>query len=273
MGPPYIKKDRLYAFFDGYTRATQDSARRQNEYNANEQSISLLNKISGLWPREEPATLGEEAPTKRVASGFSKASNITDDEIEQHVLAYFTQGVEAAEGSSKLHTSEFASDIQFMHEDERAYGFFLFWLDQPANEWLDAFLFEVADKWGDVRNAKERNAKLSQAAKMLETPSFRDLDDLYDLMKSGVLDGEDEMHLNALMEELEVKRSALSYATYEIRDFISSKQVPELISTDLVQVTNDFFYNGYLMKRVSENKKNIGSVRYALRELGLGDES
>ena len=273
MGPPYVRKDRLYAFFDGYTKAIQDSARRRDDYNANEQSINFLNKLSGLWSRERPSSLDEETPKKPVATGFSQASNITDDEIEEHVVACFTKGIEAAEGLSKSRPSEFGSDIQFMHDDQRAYDFFLFWLEQPANEWLDAFLFEVADQWDDVRNAREKNAKLLQAARTLETLEPAAVDGLYDLIKGGVLEHEDQMELTALMEELRASILGLRYATDDIRDFIKGKRVPELISTNEVQITDEFFNNGYLMRRISENKKNIGSVRYALRELGLGEKS
>lgn len=273
MGPPYVRKDRLYAFFDGYERAIQESTTRRDDFNANEQSISFLNKISGLWSREEPFPLEEETPKKPATAGFSEASNITDDEIEEHVVACFTKGIEAAEGLSKLRPSEFGSDIQFMHDDERAYDFFLFWLEQPANEWLDAFLFEVADQWGDVRNAREKNAKLLQAARTLETLNPAAVDGLYDLIKGGVLEHDDQIELTSLMEELRASILGLRYATDDIRDFIRSKRVPELISTDEVETTDDFFNNGYLMRRISENKKNIGSVKYALRELGLGDES
>lgn len=37
-------------------------------------------------------------------------------------------------------------------------------------------------------------------------------------------------------------------------------------------MTEEFFNNGFLMRRVKENKNNIGSVRYALKELELGSD-
>ena len=53
---------------------------------------------------------------------------------------------------------------------------------------------------------------------------------------------------------------------------VDSLRTPDLIRTEEVQMTEEFFNNGFLMRRVKENKKNIGSVRYALRELDLGSD-
>ena len=47
-----------------------------------------------------------------------------------------------------------------MYDDPVAYNFFLFWLDQPQNEWLDAFFFEIADRWKELATAKKTNDDL-----------------------------------------------------------------------------------------------------------------
>jgi len=272
MGPPYVRKDRLYAFFDGYMKAIQDSARRRDDYNANEQSISFLNKISGLWSQETPRSLEEEIPKAPVATRFSQASNITDDEIEEHVAACFTKGIEAAEGLSKSRPLEFGSDIQFMHDDERAYGFFLFWLDQPANEWLDAFLFEAADQWQDVIHAQEKNQAISESLAGLQSSSRFSTDNLWGLIKSGALTDKNQERLLELIHDLNDHEKIIQNLKNEINEFANSLRAPELFSTGHAQMTSEFFNNGYLMKRVKENKKNIGRVRHALRELELGDD-
>jgi len=272
MGPPYVRKDRLYAFFDGYMKAIQDSAGRRDDYNANEQSISFINKISGLWSQETPRSLEEETPKAPVATGFSQASNITDDEIEEHVAACFTKGIEAAEGLSKSRPLEFGSDIQFMHDDERAYDFFLFWLDQPANEWLDAFLFEAADQWQDVIHAQEKNQAISESLAGLQSSSRFSTDNLWGLIKSGALTDKNQERLLELIHDLNDHEKIIQNLKNEINEFANSLRSPELFSTGHVQMTSEFFNNGYLMKRVKENKKNIGRVRHALRELELGDD-
>ena len=37
-------------------------------------------------------------------------------------------------------------------------------------------------------------------------------------------------------------------------------------------MTKGFFENKFMLKRVKENRKNIGAVRHALKDLELGEE-
>ena len=52
---------------------------------------------------------------------------------------------------------------------------------------------------------------------------------------------------------------------------IEDKKMPELFHTEDVEMTDRFFENKFMMRRVKENRKNIGKVRHALKDLGLED--
>ena len=58
--------------------------------------------------------------------------------------------------------------------------------------------------------------------------------------------------------------------TAQIRSIIESIKLPNLPKTDEAKITNQFYENDFLMRRVEENKEDIRTARYALKDLELG---
>ena len=273
MGPPYLDKNRLYDFFVEYKKeATRETGRFPTDFSTRVKPVSMINKISGLWTSKLSDDVTGLQPNKTRPKQDPRLPRITNHQIESHVVAFFTRGVLAKEELGLLRTPELVSDLQFMQDDAKAYDFFLFWLDQSNNEWLDAFLFEVADQWQDVMRAQEKNQALSEAALGLRSSSRFSTDNLWGLIKSGTLGDHDQNRLMELIADLNYQENIIRDIKGEIYTLVDGMRTPDLIRTEEVQMTEEFFSNGFLMRRVKENRKNIGSVRYALRELELGND-
>ena len=56
----------------------------------------------------------------------------------------------------------------------------------------------------------------------------------------------------------------------KMRSMIESIELPSLPKTDEAKIPDQFYKNGFLMRRVQENKKDIGNARYALKDSELG---
>ena len=273
MGPPYLDKNRLYDFFDDYKKeVAKGTGQFPSDFSPRTKPASIISRISGLWTSK----LSDDAVGLRPNKVFSKQDpslpRITNNQIESHVVAFFTRGIVAEAELGLLQVPELASDLQFMQDDAKAYNFFLFWLDQSNNEWLDAFLFEAADQWQDVIRAQEKNQALSEAMLGLRSSSRFSTDNLWSLIKSGTLGDHDQNRLMVLIADLNYQENIIRNIQGEIYTLVDGMRTPDLIRTEEVQMTEEFFSNGFLMRRVKENRKNIGSVRYALRELELGND-
>jgi hypothetical protein len=232
----------------------------------------MISKLSGLWTNKLSDDVVGLRPDKMPSKQDPSLPRITNHQIESHVVAFFTRGVVAEAELGLLKTPELASDLQFMQDDAKAYDFFLFWLDQSNNEWLDAFLFEAADQWQDVMRAQEKNQAISKAVLGLRSSSRFSTDNLWGLIKSGSLGDHDQNKLMELISDLNHQENIIRDIEDNIYTLVDSLRTPDLIRTEEVQMTEEFFNNGFLMRRVKENKKNIGSVRYALKELELGSD-
>lgn len=273
MGPPYLDKNRLYDFFDEYKKeVTRDTGQFPSDFSTRVKPVNMISRISGLWTSKPSDDATGLRPNKMRPKQDPSLPRITNHQIESHVVAFFTRGVVAEAEVGLLKAPELASDLQFMQDDAKAYDFFLFWLDQSNNEWLDAFLFEVADQWQDVMRAQEKNQALSEAVLGLRSSSRFSTDNLWGLLKSGSLGDHDQNKLMELISDLNHQENIIRDIEDNIYTLVDSLRTPDLIRTEEVQMTEEFFNNGFLMRRVKENKKNIGSVRYALRELELGGD-
>ena len=159
----------------------------------------------------------------------------------------------------------------------------MFWLDQPQNEWLDAFLFELAGKWQEVKKAQEKDQssvefRSSLSMALQETVSFRS-SRLNSIIGKELFDGKERQYVAKLLAEIDDKQLEVAAILAEIRELIEVKRDlleaehdPYLISLNGSQLSPHFEANGFLVRRVKENKKNIGKVRYALKELDLGKD-
>ena len=273
MGPPYLDKNRLYDFFDEYEKeVTRDTGQFPSDFSTRVKPVNMISRISGLWMSKPSDDATGLRPDKMRPKQDPSLPRIMNHQIESHVVAFFTRGVVAEAELGLLKAPELASDLQFMQDDAKAYDFFLFWLDQSNNEWLDAFLFEAADQWQDVMRAQEKNQALSEAVLGLRFSSRFSTDNLWGLLKSGSLGDHDQNKLMELISDLNHQKNIIRDIEDNIYTLVDSLRTPDLIRTAEVQMTEEFFNNGFLMRRVKENKKNIGSVRYALRELELGSD-
>lgn len=259
MGLPWVDKDRLYSFFESYERAVIGGTRLPKSF-AEIDVQSAVQKATGMWSDAK-----QPVEKKQFFDG-----EITDDDILDHITACFTNGVRSTKNLSRLRVPEIASDLPYMHEDELTYTFFGFWLELQTNEWLDAFLFEVAASWQKIIQSKDNNEMLLNASfnlSVLDRPSS--LDRMQRMLDKDFLDEEESKELGEKIEAYKETANRLNELSIDMRGMIESKKTPELFHTEEVEMTNEFFGNQFMMRRVKENRKNIGRVRHALKDLGL----
>ena len=259
MGLPWVDKERLYSFFDSYESAVVGGIRRPKSF-AETGAPPATQRATGIWSDAKQAV-----EKKRFFDG-----EIPDDDILDHITTCFTNGVRSTKNLSRLRAPEIASDLPYLHEDELTYAFFGFWLELPVNEWLDAFLFEVAASWQKIIQSKDNNEMLLNASfnlSVLDRPSS--LDRLQRVLDRDFLDEEESKELGEKIEAYKETANRLNELSIGMRGMIESKKTPELFHTDEVEMTSEFFENQFLMRRVKENRKNIGRVRHALKDLGL----
>ena len=91
-----------------------------------------------------------------------------------------------------------------------------------------------------------------------------------------LFDGKERQYVAKLLAEIDDKQLEVAAILAEIRelievkrDLLEAEQDSYLISLNGIQLLPHFEANGFLVRRVKENKKNIGKVRYALKELGF----
>ena len=164
------------------------------------------------------------------------------------------------------------SDLPYMYDDPVAYNFFLFWLDQPQNEWLDAFLFEIADRWKELATAKKTNDDLLHLRGELMDFDYSQFDNINNRGTAKVFNEKDHKDFTDLVIKLRESVEATKLISHQIQSLIVDNIVPATIQNEEAQMTKDFNRNGFLIKRVNENRKNIGMVRYVpLKKIGLDD--
>ena len=147
---------------------------------------------------------------------------------------------------------------------------FSFWLELPTNEWLDAFLFEVAASWKDLSLRREAESKLNIASMSLYDVNQRGVYELAELLDDDILDEKSRIELSEKFDQYQKNRDELMTLIAQMRSIMESIELPNLPKTDEAEITHQFYENGFLMRRVEENKKDIRTARYALKDLELG---
>ena len=262
MGLPMLEKERLYSFFKSYENSVKQGHERPLSFKEHDEP-PMISKVSALWsPAEE--SVGEAPPVGR---------EITDNEILRHITSCFTDGVLSRDHLARLKSPKITSDLPYMQEDAHAYDFFIFWLELPPNEWLDAFLFEAAASWQLIAAAKNNNEALLAASfdlSLLDRPAS--LDRLQNTLERQLLDEDESKEFSEKIAAYKETAENLNKLSTDMRSIIENKKMPELFHTEEVKMTKGFFENKFMMKRVKENRKNIGAVRHALKDLELGEE-
>ena len=258
MGLPFVKKQELYDFFQDYMNEIESGIRASTNYGKSAEK-PLINKIQGLWsttPNGQPETA---------------RSRVSDRDIDRHLTACFTNGITSDQHLSGLKPPGVESDLPYMYDDPVAYNFFLFWLDQPQNEWLDAFLFEIADRWKELATAKKTNDDLLQLRGELMDFDYSQIDNINNRGTAKVFNEKDHKDFTDLVIKLRESVEVTKLISDQIQSLIVNNIVPATIQNEEAQMTKDFNRNGFLIKRVNENRKNIGMVRHALKKIGLDD--
>lgn len=258
MGAPTIEDERLYSFFEDYKAKITDEIETPTSFGPREKSPSV-NKISALWQ-----------PSPRLPEDTATNYDISDKVVLKHITACFTDGVKSAKNLSRLKAPDVMSRLPYMHKEDEAYDFFLFWLELPTNEWLDAFLFEVAASWRDLSLRREAESKLNIASMSLYDMNQRGVSELAGLLDDDILDEKSRIELSEKFDQYQKNRDELMILTAQMRSIIESIELQNLPKTDEAEITNQFYENGFLMRRVEENKKDIRTARYALKDLELG---
>jgi len=261
MGLPMLEKKRLYSFLKSYENSINQGLERPLSFKDHDEPPMII-KVSARW---SPArkSVDEAPPVGR---------EITDNEILRHITSCFTDGVLSREHLARLKSPKITSDLPYMHEDAHAYDFFIFWLELPPNEWLDAFLFEVAASWQMITAAKNSNEALLAASfdlSLLDRPTS--LDRLQNTLKRQFLNEDESNELTEKIVAYKETAENLNKLSRDMLRIIEDKKMPELFHTEDVEMTDRFFENKFMMRRVKENRKNIGKVRHALKDLGLED--
>lgn len=258
MGAPTIEDERLYSFFRDYKVSEADNRKNPPNFGSKEKP-PLINKISSLW-RASPRQPEDNAPDH----------NISDELVLRHIAACFTDGVKSPKNLSRSRAPNVMSRLPYMHDEDEAYDFFLFWLELDSNEWLNAFLFEVATSWKDLSDQREAEHRLYLASSSLYDISQREIYDIAKILDDDILDEKSRAMLSPKFEQYEKKLHEIDDLTAQMRSIIHSIELPSLPKTDEAEITNQFYENGFLMRRVEENKKDIRTARYALKDLELG---
>ena len=261
MGAPMVDDSQVYSFFTEY-RADIKAGKKTPTSFGNDPKSTLIEETSDMR-QDSPASVKEEAPSPY---------KIDDDKVLRHIATCFTAGIWSPKNLARLKAPTVMSRLSYMHKEAEAYDFFLFWLQLPTNEWLDAFLFEVAASWKEVSDNKKTETKLNVASysiNELKKPSF---DRLEDLLNDKIFDEKSSFELSDSIERYKKNVAELQNISKQMRSIIQRVETPNLLKNDEAELTDQFFQNGYLMRRVNENKKDIGAVRYAFKDLELGDE-
>ena len=258
MGLPFVKKQELYDFFQDYMNEIESGIRASTNYGKSAEK-PLINKTQGLWSTT-PNDLPETA-----------RSRVSDRDIDRHLTTCFTNGITSDQHLSGLKPPGVESDLPYMYDDPVAYNFFLFWLDQPQNEWLDAFLFEIADRWKELATAKKTNDDLLQLRGELMDFDYSQFDNINNRGTAKVFNEKDHKDFTDLVIKLRESVEVTKLISHQIQSLIVDNIVPATIQNEEAQMTKDFNRNGFLIKRVNENRKNIGMVRHALKKIGLDD--
>ena len=258
MGAPTIEDERLYSFFEDYKANITDGLETPTSFGPREKS-PLVNKISSLWQ-----------PSPRPPEDTAPNYDISDTVVLRHITACFTDGVKSPKNLSRLKVPDFMSRLPHMHKEDEAYDFFLFWLELPTNEWLDAFLFEVAASWKALSDQREAERKLDRASISLRNIDRRAIYGISGLLDDDILDEKSRIELSEKYDQYQKNRDELVALTTQMRSIIESIELPNLPKTDEAEITDQFYENGFLMRRVEENKKDIRTARYALKDLELG---
>jgi hypothetical protein len=260
MGAPTIEDERLYSFFEDYKAKITDGLETLTSFSPMEKP-PLINKLSSLWQ-----------PSSRLPEDTAPNYDISDMVVLRHITACFTDGVKSPKNLSRLKVPNVMSRLPYMQKEDEAYDFFLFWLELPTNEWLDAFLFEVAASWKDLSLQREAESKLSMASISLYEVNERGVSELARLLDDDILDEKSRIELSEKFDQYQKNRDELMALTDQMRSIIDSIEFPSLPKTDEAEITDQFYENGFLMRRVEENKKDIRTARYALKDLELGDK-
>jgi hypothetical protein len=258
MGAPTIEDERLYSFFDDYKAKITDGRETPTSFGPREKP-PVINKLSSLWQ-----------PSTRLPEDTAPNYNISDMVVLRHITACFTDGVKSSKNLSRLKAPNVMSRLPYMHKEDEAYNFFLFWLELDSNEWLDAFLFEVAASWKDLSLQREAESKLTMASASLYDVNQRGVSELARLIDDDLIDEKSRMELSEKFDQYQKNRDELMILTAQMRSIIESIELQNLPKTDEAEITNQFYENGFLMRRVEENKKDIRTARYALKALELG---
>ena len=261
MGLPMLEKERLYSFLKSYENSVNQGLARPLGFKEHDEP-TMIGRMSTIWS-PVGKSVDEAPPVGR---------EITDNEILRHITSCFTDGVLSREHLARLKSPKITSELPHMHEDTHAYDFFIFWLELPPNEWLDAFLFEVAASWQLITEAKNNNEALLAASFDLSTLGRpTSLDRLQNTLKRQFLDEDESNELSKKIVAYKETAENLNKISMDILSMIEDKKMPELFHTEDVEMTGRFFGNKFMMRRVKENRKNIGKVRHALKDLDLED--
>ena len=260
MGTPTIEDERLYSFFEDYKANITDGLETPTNFGPREKS-PLVNKISSLWQ-----------PSPRLPEDAAPNYDISDTVVLRHITACFTDGVKSPKNLSRLKVPDVMSRLPYMHEEDEAYDFFLFWLELDSNEWLDAFLFEVAASWKDLSDQREAERKLDRALISLGNIDRRAIYGISGLLDDDILDEKSRIELSEKFDRYQKNRDELVALTTQMRSIIENIELPNLPKTEEAEITNQFYENGFLMRRVEENKKDIRTAKHALKDLELGDK-
>ena len=258
MGAPMIEDERLYSFFVEYKAKIDNGNETPTSFSSREKP-QVVNKSAAFW--ETSSGLLRETKLRK--------NHINGSEVLRHMTACFTEGVRSKKNLSRLKAPDVISRLPHMYDEDEVYCFFLFWLELPTNEWLDAFLFEVAASWKDITEYKRIEEKLSTALDSLVEVNVPDHLNLEGLLKDNLLDSKSSSELSDKIYQYKKNVSELNYLSEQMCSIIRNAKNLNLPRNEEVELTDQFFKNGFLMRRVRESKRDIGAVRYALRDLEL----
>ena len=258
MGATYIEDHEILAVIK-YNCAKLDLEPMPLEQSQGELAIqSFFNLLPNFEPHanEQKNYDGSFETETREGSGAKK------EDIERHIFSEFKKGLIHEKGEDEGVVFLSSSVVKFA-EEPFAYSLFRWFLAKPENEWIDGFLFEVADRKPDIvgrLNSQEQVKKFRKRLQQIGS-SIRSIDRDDAIYSAKFNYSKEEM---LVLESLRGMKEQSHKVAQSLDALSLTAEIPR-IEFGAVSTTSDFVENSFFKRRLSEHASNQSFVRKKLK--------
>ena len=214
--------------------------------------------------------LPDTLTTKKARGGLGNSetskqqsvSRAKKEDIEKHIFSEFKRGL-TKEGREEEGEVSLTSSVVKLAEEPFAYSLFRWFIDKPENEWVDGFLFQVADKNPEIVSRLVNQEKIIKFRTKLQRigSSVRSID-RDDAIYSATFKYTEEEKL--VLESLRGLKDQSTKVEQSL-NALSSSVVIGLMEFGDVRTSEDFVENSFFKRRLQEHASNQQFVRDKLR--------